>query len=255
MLRSLLPVLLLLCLCSCQHLRKLVKANPAELSSFVEHRGEMKRLPPEAPFQYTWSTRDKSARQKAEALRDIYVAPVSLTELRPMMTGKVRGSKRRGLEVSAEAPAVAGEMRQEFSAALQSQPAPRYRLVATPGPSTLVLELAITELNPTSPAMNAVKLAAKIALGPVGSVGGLAVRSSGNIAVEARLRAGSKGPVVYQFADNESDKLTLYSVRDFRPYGHARMAVKEWARQFAETAQNYAGTKVKDASFWTVSPL
>ena len=73
--------------------------------------------------------------------------------------------------------------------------------------------------------------------------------------MEGKLRAGPRGPVLYQFADNESDKLTFYSVRDFRPYGHVRKSVQEWAAQFARLTRNPAGAKVRDATFWTLSPL
>ena len=115
--------------------------------------------------------------------------------------------------------------------------------------------MAITELNPTHPKINAGKLAAKLVLGPIASVGGLAVKSSGNIAIEGKLKLSTTGQTLFQFADNESDKLTFYSVRDFRPYGHVDVAIKEWARQFAKLAESRPGTQVSDASFWTLSPL
>lgn len=253
--RVLLLIALTVSLCSCQTIRKVVKAKPADRSPFLQHREQMTRRPPDAAFQFSWDTPAAAERRKAAAMREIFVAPVSLSHLRPMMTGKVRGSDRRGASLSPEAPALAVELQREFTAALLAHPGPRYRVVSRPGSKTMILEMTITELNPTSPGMNAAKLAAKIALGPVGTIGGLAVRSSGNVAVEGRLTAGKGGKVVYQFADNESDKLTFYSIRDFRPYAHARVAIKEWARQFAALSQSPGGTKIKDASFWTLSPL
>ena len=38
--------------------------------------------------------------------------------------------------------------------------------------------------------------------------------------------------VIFQFADREKDKITLWSLRDFRPYRHSLVAIDEWARQF-----------------------
>lgn len=253
--RLLLIALSLLPLCSCQNLRKVVKASPAELSPFVQNRERMTRQPADAAFQFTWAATEKAAVKKAQAMKQIYVAPVSLAELRPMLDVRLRGSKSRGEARDKHAPELAAALQKEFAEALQKHPAPHYTVVGKPGANTLVLELAVTELNPTSVPLSAAKLAASLALGPAGSVGGLAVRSAGNIAIEGRLRAGTKGAVVYQFADNESDKLTFYSIRDFRPYGHAKVTIREWARQFAEVTQGTPGAKVKDATFWTLSPF
>lgn len=248
-------LLILLVLPSCNTARKFLKAKPAELSAFVERPAEMQRQPIKTAFQYVWRSSDRSAHAKARPLTELYIAPVSLKYLRPLKTGLTKFAESLGTDYSQSAPQQAYELRHQFALALANSPNPRYRLVLHPTPHSLTLEMAITELNPTRPKTNAVKLAAKIVLGPIGTVGGLAVKSSGNIAIEGKIRLSQTKQTLFQFADNESDKLTFYSVRDFRPYGHVAVAIKEWARQFTELCSKSPGAQIKDATCWTLSPL
>lgn len=252
-------LLLLSLLCgfatSCSPLRKFVKAKPAQLSAFIELPQEMRRQSVQTAFQLTARSRDQEAHAKARPFTELYIAPVSLNYLRPMKIGFTKLKQRLGTEWSQDAPRQAAQVRHQFAQAFLNPPHSRYRLVAKPTPQSLTLEMAITELNPTHPKINAGKLAAKLLLGPIGSVGGLVVKSSGNIAIEGKMKLTATGQTLFQFADNESDKLTFYSVRDFRPYGHVDVAIREWARQFAKLAASRPGTQVTDASFWTLSPL
>lgn len=253
------PLKLFLCLilsllCSCSGIHKLVKAKPAAFSPFIEHPAQMQRQPGNNAFQFLWRSPDRSAHSRARPLQELYIAPVSLRYLRPMNVGTTKFNQVAGTQKAEEAPQIAAEMRHQFAIALTSAEHPRYRVVSRPGPNSLTLEMAITELNPTQPKMNAAKLAAKIIFGPIGTVGGLAVQSSGNIAMEAKIKLHSTGQLVFQFADNESDKLTFYSIRDFRPFGHVKMAIREWGELFAELTQSRAGTQIDDGFFWTLMP-
>ena len=256
MFRRLLVVLLLVsALSSCQRLRTFVKAKPAVLTNFLEHRDEIKRQSGKAAFQYVWRSRDRTAHAQARPLAELYIAPVTTQFLRTMRIGSVKFDNRVGTEYSPEAARMAEELRHEFALALANAERPRYRIVTRPTASSLTLEMAIVELTPTQRSLNAAKLAAKLLFGPLGSVGSLVVQSSGNIAIEAKIRLSRKGTLLYQFADNEADKMTLYSVRDFRPYGHVLVAIKEWAGQFTNLTGQLPGAAIADASFWTLSPL
>jgi hypothetical protein len=251
----LLPLLWLLNLSSCQSVRQLIKAKPAEFTEFIEHPREMQRQPTDTAFQSLWHSRDRTAHTIARPITDLFIAPITLRYLRPLSAGFTKFNQSITSIVSPEAPHFAAELRHQFALALVNMEHPRYRIVSTPTVNCLTLEMAIVELNPTSPKINAGKLAAKIILGPVGTLGGLAVQSSGNIAIEAKVRLRQRGKLLYQFTDNESDKLTFYSARDFRPYGHVNVAIQEWAEQFSELTGNHPGTAIADASFWTLSPF
>ena len=253
--RLLLLTLVLATLPACQSVRSLVKAKPAGLSSFIEHHSEIKRQPTDAAFQYIWRSTDRSAHYQARPLTELYISPVTTHYLRPMRTGTVRFDDRLGTQLSPSSQEMAGKIRHEFALALANSPFPRYRLVTVPTANSLTLEMALIELNPTQPKINAAKFVAKLMFGPIGSIGGLMVQSSGNIAIEAKIKLSRSGTLLYQFADNESDKLTLYSIRDFRPYGHVDKSISEWAGQFVDLTSRRPGTQISDASFWTLAPF
>jgi hypothetical protein len=149
---------------------------------------------------------------------------------------------------------IAEELRQEFEKALRTSTAPRFTVVSKPTSRTVVLELALTELNPTSIGGNVVKLAASLAVGPLSNVVG--IMTKGSIAMEGRImvpgKRGQKPQCWLQFSDHEKDKFTVYSLRDFQPYAHARVAMEDWARQFEEFTRTLGRHRVKESSFLTL---
>jgi len=63
------------------------------------------------------------------------------------------------------------------------------------------------------------------------------------------------GRAFFQFADNESDKLTFLNTRDYQPYGHAVHTMREWAVHFEEMTRVPRGQKVRDSSAVTLRPF
>jgi hypothetical protein len=137
-------------------------------------------------------------------------------------------------------------------AAFRHSPTPLYRLVNQPGKDTLTLQLAITELNPTSPKGNAVVTVLKFVVTPV--IGLAAYFTKGNMAIEGKVVDSVSGRAFFQFADNESDKLTFINLRDYQPYGHAMNTVRYWATQFEQMTRSPRGWKVKDSGSITLRP-
>lgn len=253
--RLVILLLALFLLPSCQSVRKLVKASPADRSEFLDHRDEMTRMPADAAFQFLWRSPQRRVHDRARPLTKLYIAPVRLDFLRPQRQGFTKWGREASGPLSPEGPRMAERIRQEFIAAFQRSESPRYTVVPAPARDALTLEIALVELNPTEVTRNVGKFGAKLLLGPVGTVAGLAVHSSGNIAIEGKIVLPRDREPVFAFADNESDKLTLYCLRDFAPYGHATIAVKEWASAFEELTHSRAGTPIGDASILTLMPF
>ena len=241
----LLPGLLL---CSCSTTNHLLKARPVKLSPFFEQRSKAHDTKGRLPFQKVWTSADPNVLQVGNAARDIYIAPVTLTYLRPPKKAVARQEIRWGLQ--RQENWMAWKLREEFAAAIKNSPRPRYRLVKQPGRGVLTLKLAITELNPTSPNGNAALTLMKVAVTPAA---GLARWfTSGNMAIEGKVTAGDGGKVFFQFADNEADKLTFFNARDFLPYGHAEHSMRDWAEQFEQMSRREAGLVLKDSSAVTL---
>ncbi len=248
----LLLALLLICLPGCRSTNQLLKAKAVPLSGFLEHKDQMETHRERVPFHKVWSNPDAGVRHRAAAQREIFIAPVNLQHLRPVKKALARNEIRIG-SIERRETQMAQQLRGEFAGAFGRSPAPRYRLVNAPTPASVTLELAIVELNPTSPKGNAVKTAAKFVVGPLAGLGGYFTK--GNMAVEGRVRNSQTGEAVFEFADNEADRMTFYTLRDFRAYGHAAYAMKDWASQFELFVRTPAGNRVNDSWFFTLKPF
>lgn len=222
-----------------------LKAKTVPTSAFLDHGSTMRPHRERAPFNAVWVS------PKFEAVRGNYrgiqIAPVNTQYLRtvdrPLVT-MMEGPKAKDRPVAGSAEV----LHKAFVAAFRDAPGGRYQLTSGGGPAVLTLELALVELNPTNVVGNAVKYGA-----PGGSV--VAPATKGNCAIEGKLKDSRTGELLFAFADNEQDKFGIVSLRDFSSYGHARAAMKDWAKQFAELMRTAASHKVEDSSSVTLNPL
>ncbi|MDB6120561.1 MAG: hypothetical protein JWO08_4342 [Verrucomicrobiaceae bacterium] len=244
--------LALFVLCSCQSTNRLLKAGAAKPSPFLEHQAQLTTYRERLPFHKFWWPTDRSAINRAAKQTSIYIAPVRLDFLRQIKKPLPRKEVETGSILRRERE-MAFLLRNEFGRAFLRSPAPRYRLASKPNPESVTLELALVELNPTSPKGNAVKTGLKFVVGPIAGLGSLL--TAGNIAIEGKLRNTRTGELLFEFADNQGDKMTFYSLRDFRPYGHATHAITEWANQFEEFTRTPANVRVKPSLCFTLDPL
>jgi hypothetical protein len=242
----LLPCLVLLCSCSATN--HLLKARPSKLSPFFEHAGEAVNTKGKLPFQTVWVAKDAQVLEKGRAATKLYIAPVSLAHLRPVKKAMARQEARWGTERREEQMAV--RLREEFERAFLESPAPVYQMTDKPGKDALTLQLAITDLNPTSPRGNLVLTMAKFAVTPLAGFGRLF--TSGSMAIEGKITLPGSSEVFFEFADNEADKLTFFNARDFLPYGHAEHSMRDWAKQFELMTRKQKGLRLKDSSAVTL---
>lgn len=240
-------------LSSCQNrtVHRLTKAKPAAISPFLEKRAEMRPTRHRLPMHYAWRNLDLDTQMEVMRRTGLYIAPVSLRYLRPVTKDWAKLEMDAGMTERDEVE-MARELRSRFARAFLKSPAPRYRIAREPGRETLTLEMAITELNPTSISGNVVKTVSKFFIGPLSGVFG--IFTNGNIAIEGKVTLSDTGAPVLQFADNEKDKMTFYTARDFRPYGHALTAMDEWAAQFEEFTRTYSHHQVEESPFFTLKP-
>jgi hypothetical protein len=243
---------LLLGLTSCESTNQLLKAKPAKLSGFIEHSREMRPIRERLPVHLAWSSPDAGVRQRASTKTQIYVAPVYLQYLRPLAKPLVRYEVEHG-SITRDEKGMATRLRNTFATTFQRSERPRYLLAQKPNSHSVTLELALVELNPTSPKGNIVKTAAKFVVGPIAGLGGYFTK--GNMAIEGKVRNSATGELVFEFADNEADKMTFYSLRDFQPYGHATVAIEEWAKQFELFTRTPPGQKIEESFCFTLNPL
>lgn len=244
-------LLILPWLVSCESTNQSLKAKPVAFSPFIEHPGEMKPARDRIPMHYIWRSPDEALRRRVMQKSEIYVAPVQMQYLRPLKKPLVRMEVEYG-SIDRNEPMMATALRSAFTQSFLQSPAPRYRLTPKPGDRSVTLELAIIELNPTSPKGNAVKTVSKFFIGPLSMLGSYFTK--GNIAIEGKVRNSVTGEVVFQFSDNEADRMTFFSLRDYKPYGHALKAAEEWASQFEQFTRTPPQHKIVETFCFTLDP-
>jgi hypothetical protein len=224
----------------------LVKAKPAAHSSSLAQQNDLRQdAPGHGPFHRVSRATAPGTLKIAARKPAISVLPVELRYLKPMGKTMARMDQgKTGREPLARN--IASLMQTRFQ-----QEANRY---GTPKRGNfLTLQLALTEFTPTSPSGNAVRTAAGFFIGPLTLLGG--PWTNGVIAIEGELRDPETGRIVFQFADRESDPVTIVSVRSFKPDAFAKIIVDQWAKQFAQAVHTPAGVKLKDASVLRLNPF
>jgi hypothetical protein len=229
----------------------MLKARPAAPSPFFEQPRLAQDASRHLPFQKVWITPDPAVLAEGKSKKKLYIAPVTLHFLRPV-DKKLANLEITNGGVHRQEADVARRLQQEFILAFQRSPSPLYQLASKPAPDTLILQLALIELNPTSPKGNAVMTMMKLAVSPVAGLASFFTK--GTMAIEGKVIEPHSGRAFFQFADKEADRLTFLSTRDFQPYGHAVYTMREWAVQFEQVTRTAPGQIMKDSSFMTLMP-
>lgn len=121
----------------------------------------------------------------------------------------------------------------------------RLTVVGQPGPGTLIVEMAITELVPAKAYWNAAATAAGFV---VPGAGLLSAAGSGSIGIEGRLRDGNNGAVIATFRDHMTDKMAAVNIASYSWYGGSEANLDEIAVKTARVLNSDAGTVVTQSS-------
>lgn len=149
---------------------------------------------------------------------------------------------------------IAVYMKDQFTQAFKKDPMKRFEVVNKPLPGSLTLEMALTELVPSNPVLEAVSIAA-----PYG--GGVAVQAvakesgaKATVAFEGKLMDSATGAVLAMFVDREQGKVAPINLRALSWYGESEKIINEWADQFVQVANKRPGEVVKSSSPFTLMP-
>ena len=250
-LARLLPIAAVAVFSSCATVKSTLEAKPANPSEFLDPSHRMEEMGARSPFLRTWRGATQEQRQISAKRTQIFIAPVNTSHLRPI-GAKIAARQDRRWNRERPVREIAHQLRSEFVEAFKQSKHPRYFIVHSPTKDSVTLELSLVELDPSSVTGNIVRKGASLQIGPTTALA--APLTSGRIAIEGRLTDSTEGWSLFEFADREKDKMTFWTLRDFRPYGHSKVTIKEWARQFEETTRNPGWREMGDARIWTLWP-
>jgi hypothetical protein len=215
-----------------------LKAKPSQGAGFVQMEKMSNRE--DLPFQSVWVKTGFDLK----SYRTIYIKPVNTKYL--MEANWWQQGFRRD-DYADDVQDVASYMQQKFIQAFQGDPNRRFRVLQNPQRGSLTLELALTELVPSKPVLEAAGFA------PQGI--GLGVKvfekvsgADSTVAFEARVVDTSTGTIVAMAADRETQQIAPVNVRGLTWYSIAHGLIDTWADQFVQIANKQPGEVVQDSS-------
>jgi len=229
----------------------LLRAAPAPTSAFVPEPQLLSVDKRWSPYQAIWTLEREEYERVKQPQRSIYVAPVVTTTVLEQIEAS-RYAPRIKLKLTDEAREVAHYMQDRFRLALENYPEHPFRVVEEPEPDSVRVELALTELQPTNAAVNAL---AAVAGAVVPGAGLLRLAVRGSVAFEGVVRDAGGGRVLMAFKDRRTDKSAPFTLRDFQQYAHVRVSSDEWAEQYAELSAKPIGEKISGSIPFTLKPF
>jgi hypothetical protein len=186
--------------------------------------------------------------------KKVYVAPVNTTHVLKMDFWQKlsMGEKELGADLAKNAKIFQDAVTDAF----KKDPKHTFAVVDTPDDETLIVELAITEMTPNKPWLNAIAVGS-FAAGPIlGFTAGTAatLNEHGSVAFEGRTRDGKTKDINAMAADHENGKIRIIDFQSFTWYGQAPGIFRDWAELFVRIADAPPGTVVEPDSFFALKP-
>lgn len=228
----------------------LLKASEAPDSGFISHPELLIEDRGRFPFNKVWIFDKLEYQQIKKEYSSIVILPVR-TDILEKEIKERDYSKRTEQQRMDEAREIAVFLQESLKIMIEDYESHPLKIVSKSGPKTFVLEIALVELEPTSPVVKFLGTAAGFFV-----PGGGLIKSLGNgsVAIEGVLRDSVSGQSFMQFKDREIDKSSLFTFKDFQEYEHVREAVSDWAMQYAELSATSLDHEVSDSLPFSLQP-
>jgi len=222
--------------------------EPAPDVGFIEHpERQVQRV--DLPFQKVWIKPgfDKSG------YRELVVAPVNTQYMMEMDWLHEASSASWIGDVKQDIAELARYFHHQVVQAFQEDPNHRFRVINSPEQHrqpALRLELALIEIDPSTPVLHALSWA-----GPIGTGSAMGAVNQRRVAFEGRLRDLQTGEVVATFADRDMADIGPLDLTRLTWYGPAKGIMERWAQQFVQIANRKPGEMVTDPIPYTLRPF
>ena len=229
---------ILLCVSGCTTMYDWMRADPAPQTSFLDGNFKMVEQSPDFPFRMMWIDKDTDLRQ----YKKIMISRVSLNHLMGASGWDTVDGRSIAGDVKNDSTDIAGYIQFSFRNAIAYDPKHRFKVVDSPGPDTLRLELALVQLVPSKAELNYAENIVGLVIWPVSF---LTAFNAGATAFEGVLRDSQSGKIVCAFADREKDEAAIFNIPGFTYYGNARYFSDRWSHQFVDfmNASDYSKLK------------
>jgi hypothetical protein len=226
---------------------KAAVVEPAPDAGFIKDPGRQTQ-PADLPFHKVWIKPgfDKSG------YTELYVAPVNTQYMLDMDWLHKMSSANWFGGVKKDIDELAVYFHDRVVKEFTEDPNQRFKVIEQQvytGQPALSMELALIEINPSTPVLHAAGWAVA-----GGSVAASAVNQR-RAAFEGRLRDIKTGEVVATFADRDVQDVGPIDMTRMTWYGPAKTIMDQWAKQFVQIANRKPGEVVTDPVAFTLRPF
>jgi hypothetical protein len=221
-------------------------AKEAPTSAFIE-KPELMTRDATLPFNKAYWNKQYDSKQFTE----ITVAPVNTNYVMAQNfweQANVAGVDKNKLKQDVQM--LADYTRQSMIKAFTNDPQHRFKVVDTPGPNTLILELALTQVVPSKAALNAIGYVTWIPTA-VAAAGSTVTESQdmgkGVVAIEGRIRHGGNGEIIGMFQDRQNPPTAIVDIKALNWWAPAKQIVDGWASELVAVANRPPGAIIKPA--------
>ncbi|UZR28864.1 DUF3313 family protein [Methylococcus mesophilus] len=227
---------------------KAIAVAPAPDTGFIADPKRQTRRA-DLPFQKAWI---KPGFDKAP-YKELVVAPVNTQYMLEMDWLHNLSSATWIRDVESDIAELAGYFHDQVVKAFKEDPKHRFRVVESAGQhkeNALRLELALIEIDPSTPVLHALSWA-----GPPGTGSAVGAVNQRRAAFEGRIRDLQTGEIVATFADRDMADVGPLDLTRLTWYGPAKGIMDRWAKQFVQIANRKPGEVVTDPTAFTLRPF
>ncbi|OGV50652.1 MAG: hypothetical protein A2X49_14145 [Lentisphaerae bacterium GWF2_52_8] len=212
------------------------KATPVEDSGFLKDPQLMKN-DPRVPVDRVW----RNPNVKISDYKKIIVKPIFIGKTLDRNWLERNNIRTWMGDEDQDVAQFAKYMDDAFKTAIEEDPQQRLTVVNKPGPSTMVLEIAIVKIVPGKPILGAISTAANFT--PIGLLmiplkfgakASLDSPTQASMAVEGRIYDSETGRILLMFANNQKEKTAVINFEDLTAYGNLKEIADGMAAKFVE---------------------
>jgi len=190
-----------------------------------------------------WVSPSVKGKTISEMYSKVYFTPVSTGRLKQQGWWAAQNSIKQE-QLAKDVRKLASHMNGALVNAARNDSGRRLQVVSQPGPGTLIVDIAITELVPAKAYWNAAATAAGFVIPGAGL---LSAAGSGSVAIEGRLRDNT-GTVISTFRDRMSDKMAVVNLDSYSWYAGSEKNLEETAVNIARVLNSSPGTVVNQSA-------
>lgn len=201
-------------------------------------------------MQKTWATKEFQQTDVQKKYSSVYIAPVNTSKLSKQDWWSSQNARTQSEVLAKDAQKLGRQLRTSLEREIRAYPGNRLSIASSPGPNTLTIETAITELVPSKAYWNAGATAAGFV---VPGAGLLSAAGAGKISIGGRLSDSSGTQAT--FSDTRTDDMSPINMRGYSWYGGSERNIETWAKQGAAFLHAPPGSEIKRASSITLNPF